>query len=219
MIGSHEITNLFERGIEMTNVKALINDGQKLVGATYRDARYRISTYDDGCGPLWISRNSIGINGIVRAQNWSDAYEICEDEFFPGADETIEELQREYGYREEHFKVVRDDTVTTATEHTGVGERFAMPEDYIGGKLNPTLTFLRWESVRTEDPGALFENLAFNEGYGFRPNGPNRDDTQSHGIYSKDLNGDSLDLLTPELVEHIGIDLQIEGWESEEVAE
>lgn len=35
--------------------------------------------YDDGYGPLWISRNSIGINGIVRARTWEDAYGICED--------------------------------------------------------------------------------------------------------------------------------------------
>lgn len=29
----------------------------------------------------------MGISGIVRAQTWEDAYSICEDDFFPAADE------------------------------------------------------------------------------------------------------------------------------------
>lgn len=44
----------------------LIHDGQSFNGAKTRGG-YDIKTYDDGFGILLISRNSIGINGIVRA--------------------------------------------------------------------------------------------------------------------------------------------------------
>lgn len=56
-----------------------------------------IPIYDDGFGPLFIHRDSMGISGIVRAQTWEDAYEICEDEFFPEACETVAEMVAEYG--------------------------------------------------------------------------------------------------------------------------
>ena len=48
----------------------------------------------------------------------------------------------------------------------------------------------------------------FQLSFGFRPNGPNVRDEQKHGIYSKDLNGDCLELLTPEMVKDIGITLE-----------
>ena len=189
-----------------------ITDEQLLIGAKYQSG-YAIQTYDDGFGPLWISRNSIGINGIVRAQTWEDAYDICEDEFFPEADETMEQIVKEYGFKREHIKVVKDSTVTTATEHTGVGERFVKhPEDYPDGRLAPE--FVRWQLVETPDPEAWMENELFQEQYGFRPNGPNKTDKINHGIYAKDLNGDALDVLTPEMVEDMGIVLEVEGWDA-----
>ena len=43
----------------------------------------------------------------------------------------------------------------------------------------------------------LIDNPIFQESYGFRPNGPNERDIMGHGIYEKDLNGDSLLELTP----------------------
>lgn len=82
----------------MTDTKTdLIQDGEELVSARYSGSKVEISTYDDGFGPLWIHRNSIGVSGIVRAQTWEEAYSICEDEFFPEADETLAELVAEYG--------------------------------------------------------------------------------------------------------------------------
>lgn len=74
----------------------LITDGQSLKGATSRFGR-PIPTYDDGYGPLWIHKNSMGIPGIVRAMTWEDAYGICENEFFPAADTSEEELVKEFG--------------------------------------------------------------------------------------------------------------------------
>jgi hypothetical protein len=71
-----------------------ITDEQTLVGAAGRFGR-AIRVYDDGCGPLWIHRDSMGITGIVRARTWEDAYAICEDELFPaGDDDAAEEMQR-----------------------------------------------------------------------------------------------------------------------------
>lgn len=187
-------------------MKELINDNQNFIGAKYRSG-YSIQTYDDGFGPLLISRNSIGINGICRAQTWEDAYGICEDEFFPEADETIEDFRKKYGFRREHKKVVKDPSVLTADEYTAVGERFARyPEDYPDGKLKPE--FVRWVTVETPAPDEWMDNELFQEAYGFRPNGPNDKDKLKHGIYARDLNGDYLEPLTAELAAELGIELE-----------
>lgn len=187
---------------------ALLQDEQTFDNAKYRSG-YQIQTYDDGYGPLWISRNPIGINGIVRARTWEDAYSICEDEFFPEADETIEELKQEYDFRRESKKVVRDDSVLVATEHCGVGERFERPEDYSDNGRLPEHMFVRWETIQTPEPDSWSENELFQESFGFRPNGANSRDKLGHGIYSKDLNGDYLERLTAEMCADIGIVLEI----------
>ena len=41
------------------------------------------------------------------------------------------------------------------------------------------------------------------------PNGTNKSDKLKHGIYTKDLNGECLDTLTPELVAELEITLEI----------
>lgn len=68
----------------------------ELVGAEYRSG-VEIPVYDDGFGSLYVLRNSMGVQGVVRAGSWETAYEICQDEFFPEATETVEELVEEYG--------------------------------------------------------------------------------------------------------------------------
>lgn len=179
----------------------MITDEQRLVGATSRHG-YAIPTYDDGYGPLWVHRNRLGISGIVRARTWEEAYEICEDEFFPEADETMEEIVKEYGFRREHKKQIHDPVA---------GWREVIKSDY------PISEFaqIRWITQETPDDESWPENELFQEAFGFRPNGP-RDkerDPIGHGIYSKDLNGDCLDRLTPELAKELGITLQIENEE------
>ena len=187
----------------------MIRDDQRLAGAISKHGT-PIKTYDDGFGPIWIHRDSTGISGIVRAQTWEDAYSICEDEFFPEADETIEELIGEYNIKRSHVKVVRE-------KSTGTARDVKFPEDYPGGKLSQDLEFLRYETREERiDPevGQVWpENELFSESYGFRPNGPNSTDTLKHAIYAKDLNGDHLDPLTPELVKQLEITLQIENEE------
>lgn len=163
----------------MTKTTELIQDGESLVSASRNG--YDIPIYDNRFGTLFVHQNSIGISGIVRAQTWEDAYGICEDEFFPEADETIDELVKEYGFKREHVRVLDADGA-----------------------------FLRWDLVETPDLDVWMENKLFQEGFGFRPNGPNAKDTIKHGIYNKDLNGDSLDRLTPELAKELDIVLAIE---------
>jgi hypothetical protein len=167
---------------ENWNMKTeLIRDGESLVSARFKSSGTEIPVYDDGFGPLYIHRDSMGVSGIVRAQTWEDAYSICEDEFFPEATETLEEIVKEYGFRREHKKVVDD-----------------------SGQ------FVRWETVETPDPDAWIENALFCEAFGFRSSGPNVTDTLNHGIYAKDLNGDFLDRLTRKLLDQLGIELTIE---------
>lgn len=134
-------------------MKTLITDDQSLVSAKSRFGT-EIPVYDDGFGPLFIHRDSMGISGIVRAQTWEDAYSICEDEFFPAATETEEEWVAEYG---ENF---------------------------------------------TDD-------ACWQEAFGFRGNARKEDDGTLSSIYAKDLNGDSLDKLTPELLAELEITLEI----------
>lgn len=201
----------------MKNQKPLITDEQLLVGAHYIGSGVKIPTYDDGFGPLYIHRHSLGVSGIVRARTWEDAYGICEDEFFPEADETVEELQKEYGYRREHRKVIRSVvSIPEADRHPQLGafEKFAESSDYTDGGKLPEGLFLRWETIETPEPEAWCENELFCEAYGFRPNGPNGTDKLKHGIYAKDLNGDRLDELTPALAEELGIVIETKEWES-----
>jgi hypothetical protein len=175
-----------------------IQDNQRLVSARFNSGT-TIPVYDDGFGPLWIHRDSRGVSGIVRARTWGDAYEICEDEFFPEADETIEELRKDYGFKREHVKIIR----------TNCGkERPDCPEDYPFEKTE--VAFVRWETRETPDADAWADNELFQESFGFRPNGARSGDPIGHGIYAKDLNGDALDALTDSLIAELGIVLEIE---------
>lgn len=179
----------------------MITDEQTLVGAKSRFG-HAIPVYDDGYGQLFIHRDSMGISGIVRAQTWEDAYSICEDEFFPEASETVEEIEKEYGFKRRHAKIIKI--------HATGEEREDTIEDYPLHKNKPQWTFVRWQTIDTPDSQAWSENELFQEAFGFRPNGPNAKDTLKHGIYAKDLNGDALDRLTPQLAAELGITLEIE---------
>ena len=131
----------------------LITDDQSLVSAQFSHGT-PIQTYDDGFGPLFILRDSMGIVGIIRAQSWEDAYSIAVDEMFPDCTETPEEITKEYG----EF---------------------------------------------------CDENPLFLEAYGFRPNGARTIANPMSFLYAKDLNGESLDLLTPATLSELGIVLNI----------
>jgi hypothetical protein len=143
----------------------------------------------------------MGINGIVRARTWEDAYGICEDEFFPDCDLTHEELIKEYGFTREHVRWIHplnaDGTLDQSTERAVALVDFPLKEGQ----------FVRWETVDTPCDDYV-ENECFQEAYGFRPNSGGK-----NPIYSKDINGDYLDRLTPELAKELGITLEIETLE------
>ena len=144
----------------MKTQETLITDDQSLDGASMHEGRVKIDVYDDGYGPLFIHRDSMGISGIVRAQTWEDAYSICEDEFFPSGDEDASKDMDEIEAMEE------------------------------GEERNHL-------------------QACWDEAYGYRNNTRRMDDGSLSCIYAKDLNGDSLELLTPELIERLGITLEI----------
>lgn len=209
---------------------ALITDSQSLASAKFTGSNVSIPIYDDGYGPLFIHRNSMGISGIVRARTWEDALEICEDEFYAEASETMEEIVKEYGFKRETRKVIYSpESIPEATRpaQLGANEKFAELSDYSDNGKLPDGLFIRWETIETPDAEAWAENALFQEAFGFRPNGrrsvgPDGKDRDpiGHGIYAKDLNGDSLDSLTPELLAELGVELVIKTagqlfWESQ----
>jgi hypothetical protein len=184
----------------MKTTSSLISDNQSLASATSRFG-HSIPVYDDGFGPLFIHRDQMGISGIVRAQTWEDAYSICEDEFFPEASETVDELRKEYNFKRQSVKWIK--RIGQQEEIEAKAEHYPLAEN--------GFEFSRWETreTPTDDENGFFDNELFQEAFGFRPNGPNKKDTLNHGIYEKDLNGDYLDLLTPELLAQLEITLEI----------
>ena len=182
-----------------TQTSELITDNQSLVSAQFNHGT-PIQTYDDGYGPLFILRDSMGVQGIIRAQSWEDAYSIAEDEFFPAADESWEEMQREYATE---YKSGRE---LWMHEHGNNWEAWkALSEGDKDRALHPS------NGKNVPFTGDITEHPCWQEAYGFRNNGRKEADgrTVSH-IYAKDLNGESLDLLTPELVADLGIQLNIQ---------
>lgn len=176
----------------------LITDEQSLVSAQFNHGT-PIQTYDDGFGPLFILRDSMGVQGIIRAQSWEDAYGIAGDEMFPAADESWEEMQREYATE---YKSGRE---LWMHEHDNNWEAWKA--------LSDAEKDAAYRAVGKDVPftGDITEHPCWQEAYGFRNNGRKEaDGTVSH-IYAKDLNGESLDILTSELVAGLGITLNIQS--------
>jgi hypothetical protein len=171
----------------MKIITPLINSDQRLTGCVNSYER-EIPVYDDGSGPIWVLEDSLGLTALIRADSFESAFEIAEDEFFSEASDTVEELKKEYSWWEECERVVDKDGV-----------------------------FVEWKSTRHEiedgDTDRSFaDNKLFQEGYGFRPNGPNARDVHKHGIYEKDLNGESLYILTEAERERLELTLKLEDW-------
>jgi hypothetical protein len=182
----------------------MINDNQRLVSATNEYGR-KLPIYDDGFGQLWIHRDSMGISGIVRATSWEEAYGICEDEFFPEASETYEEMESECATIYMSGRELWD------ADHPGTPFHTLTESKKLG---------VRWLHGRhVPFDGHFTDHPCWQEAYGFRPNGRRSmengvdRDPIGHGIYAKDLNGDRLDPLTPELCRELGITLEIKDEE------
>lgn len=86
--------------VKHTSGDKLIEDAQSLEGAKSRFGS-DIKVWDDGFGDLYIHRDSMGINGIVRANSWHEAYECVLDEILtPISVEDAKELFDEMGSEE-----------------------------------------------------------------------------------------------------------------------
>lgn len=68
-----------------TETDPLITDEQSIKRVRTRfDNPVRF--WDEGFGPLWVYRESLGVVGVVRASTWEEAYECVVDEIMGDAD-------------------------------------------------------------------------------------------------------------------------------------
>jgi hypothetical protein len=173
--------------------------------------------YDDSFGDIYICRSSIRTYGFIRCRS-EDAYSIWEDEFASEANETIEEIKKEYDFKIEHIKIIHpafeNDVFTNEKDRFWIDysqTKEAEISDYslTGGKLLKG-QFVEWQARKTPLDDSFADNPIFQENYGFRPNGRNKNDKIGHGIYSKDINGDYIDLLTIELAKDLELTIELE---------
>lgn len=118
----------------------------------------------DGYGPLWIYRDASGLEGVVQARTFEDAYSVIQDEILDGC--TWEEM----------------------LDHLG------MTEAELGAEVD-------------RNGGGL------PEGFEYRSSG-NPSSPWAHGeIAMADLNGESLEELTPQLFASLNVDRVARGME------
>ncbi len=122
-------------------------DEQALLGATVRG--HTLRTWDEGFGPLWVYRESLGAVGVVRARTWEEANECVTDEIMHDAD-------------------------------------FNDPDN------------------RPDKDGNL------PDGVHFRSSGVPANEGLSSPLAAEDLNGSSLDRLTPELAAELEIEVELD---------
>lgn len=168
----------------------LIQDDQALESAASEHGT-PIRTYDDGYGPLYVYRTSLGITGIVRAMSWEGAYDCVLDEILTPIDAS--DIPDAYGA----FEYLRD--------HPTLGKFWRTGEDGFSSswklkRVTPSQLAAEVFACRSKAPDFAPE---LQEGYRHQPN------ATGTGIVNIDLNGESLDLLTPEFIESAGIVLTI----------
>ena len=100
--------------------------------------------------------------------------------------------------------ILRDTTgIVGIIRATTYEDAYGIAED----ELYPEADVDDWEKEAKGDGfdniDTYMESAIFQENYGFRPNGCNMKDVHKHGIYQKDLNGESLDPLTGERVKRL----------------
>jgi hypothetical protein len=197
----------------MSTTVPVVPEDHRITGAFSKGKP--VPFYDDGDGNVFVFFLSCGPwlypAGVVRARTWEDAWLICEDEFCDEADETVEELKKEYGFVRTSYKIIRDPSAVAGGDPgCDAGERWCRSFDYVDGRL-PEGLFIRWYTHEVPEPEAWVDNELFNEAYGFRPNGPRTSDKLRHGIFQKDFNA-RLDGLSPEIVETHELTLTTEPW-------
>jgi hypothetical protein len=150
-------------------------------------AKYPIRYYDDGIGKLWIFRNTCGIVGIVRAQDEGSAYVIVRDEF----DKPIpaDELHEAYGAFDKLLESLQERGYENTLELRRKVSR---------------LTPLYFRLISQNEELIQSGGLELIEGYEYQSN------ATGTGIVAIDLNGESLEALTLELLERYEIEVSVE---------
>jgi len=147
-------------------------------------------TYDDGFGPLYVYRDAGGTTAVIRALSWEDALQIVDDEIFNPI--SIDELHDAYGY-----------WIHTDVDYAGGKVCQAVFEVYPSDALHIGY-FDTLEQARTaclKDAEHHGRDLV--EGYRYQSN------ATGTGVVSFDLNGEQLELLTPQLAKDLGLVLDI----------
>jgi len=180
----------------------MINDDQSLIGAYTTDAldeRHPLEIYDDTWGSLWVYSEVYGPMGIVRAQSFESAYEICQDEIMSRVPE--EDLLDAYGLyvlkHKDSFYLCPD--FDTLNEY-GWRETFSglIPARHVLSE------FATRQGAEVEGRRLIVKHeLDLIEGYEYQPN------ATGTGIVTYDLNGQRLEELTPEVADRLGITIQV----------
>lgn len=201
----------------MTETNMMITDEQELVSVTNQWGREQ-KIYDDGFGPLWVYRESLGVMGIVRAQSYESAWDCVLDEI---------------------LAPVPSDEITESPDDFYVCERdyhCGAPKNYSEGKCLCSLAehseFRECWRCRQQPHRARIEGdwdheylgcterkalanevyLGLAEGYEYQPNSGG-----TSGIVGTDLNGNALDVLTKDLAEHLELTVVVRCSDCEKV--
>lgn len=144
--------------------------------------------YDDGIGPLWVCCNSLGVFGVIRAQDWDAAESIIRDEILKPIPE--DEVLEAYGY-----------TVSCSNgKWKGVYDW--------GGWADKTIFVI--EADTKEEAEVLCKehmndgDAGLVEGYSYQ------DNFTGTGIVRHDLNGEQHHLLTLEGLSRYGLVIEAE---------
>lgn len=140
-----------------------------------------VKYYDDGFGPLWIMRDTMGIVGIVRAQSFEDAYGIVEDEFLPVVPR--DELHEAYG---------SFDRLVERMEKRGHAN-----DMHLRQFAN------EWAPFWFDSEAQAGVELELIEGYSYQSN------STGTGVVPHDMNGQALDALTLELAERLELQIVV----------
>ncbi len=179
-----------------------MKDSQTLKSAKNRFSR-PIKIYDDGFGPLWVYRESLGVVGIVRSQTESDAWDCILDEILtPVPLEDIKASPEDYYVceRDYHCPAPKDyqagHCLCSKIEHSATREcwkcrQFHTPQQKA-----------ECDCIKRTELDPVYLSLA--EGYHYMPNSSN-----SSGIVGTDLNGSYLEILTDELQKGLEIILEL----------
>lgn len=167
------------------NVKGPLDPSEwklKFVSQYGHPVRY----YDDGDGHLWIMRDTMGIQGIVRCRHEHTAYEIVGDEFrMPLPDEDVHEA---YGSFDKLLKFME----SRGHENDYALRHFCSRYDVV------------WFAICSRRLQAGDDCLELIEGYEYQSN------ATGSGIVSVDLNGELLEPLTSAEIERLELVMTIE---------